>query len=1005
MHLKRFWLSVTLSIVFLFLSVSAANAQLGKSSITGSVLDITGAALSGASVVATNQTTGQTFEVTADENGVFNVQNLAPATYSIKVEIEGFAKFLVKDLEVNVGDIVTINPKLKPDATTQEIIEVKANDVRGVDITTSRVAGFVTDSTITNLPLNGRNFLDLAFLLPGNVPAPIFDPTKTNSTQVSSLGDVGRGGNISVDGADNNDDIAGGSVQNFPQDSVQEFQIQTSRFGAEIGRSGTSVINIVTKNGNNELHGSGAFFFRNDSLSGLPATLDRNVVKQLGRPPFDREQYTGTLGGPIKQDRAWFFSSFEYRNQSGIVLTGKRDQNLQQVLNTYSSAPLDNVLFSGRADIQLTAKDRLFFRYGLENLNQTDRALIQQPTGDVNERQKLHTRTNSFVTNYVRTLSPNAVNDFTFQALKFSESIKGFQISPDFIFPSIQEGLNSMGIPQLATQQRYQFRDNFSLIAGKHSLKIGGEIFYTRLRENFGIFTQGQVFLATDFGPGDLNGDGAVDDNDIPIIFTLKARPTNTNISDNNTFIATYIQDDWKVRKNFTLNVGLRYEIDTNGKNVGAFKNVNPIVSSFTGNSRERDKNNFAPRIGFNWDIFGNNKTSIHGGYGIYYDRLLSSTNDLEKRFNGKDFIVDFRTGSQFDPNTGGFVPGTPTLANPFSGDILPIGIVGIIVIDKNLQNPTIQQFNFGIKQELFKDYVVSVDGVHSFGTNLLISRPIGVVFNPLIQGPQVVNNLESSAKSWYDALLINVEKRPSHHIGFLASFSLAKTLNYSNDDQFPPNFPPLDPNNLRIEKANAIIDQRQRFSFAGVIEAPYGIQISPIFQLASNLPYDVLVTPGTGSQTRLPFAQRNAIGRQFRNGKELNAFISQVNAGGGAVIGTDEMGNPIFGPVPFVNNDLKFGDSFTSLDMRISKSFKLKEKVTIQTIAEVFNLLNVTNIRGTTQLNFSGFQNVLARDSQDPNDPGFLKSSSFGSKVQTAGGVFGTGGPRAFQFAIKVNF
>ncbi|KAF0250578.1 MAG: hypothetical protein FD167_5 [bacterium] len=1005
MSSKKFWLTFCLFIYF-FLSSPVANAQLGKSAINGSILDTTGAAIAGATVVVTNQTTGQVSEVSTDENGVFNVQNLVPAIYSIKIEAEGFSKSLVKDLEVNVGDIVTINPKLTPAAADSEVIEVKASDVRGVDTTTSRVAGFVTDSTISNLPLNGRNFLDLAFLLPGNAPSPIFDPAKTNSSQVSSLGQTGRGGNIAVDGADNNDDIAGGSLQNFPQDSIQEFQIQTSRFGAEIGRSGSSVINIITKNGSNELHGNLGFFFRNDSLSGLPATLDRGVVDTLGKPPFDREQYIASIGGPIKRDRAWFFSAFEYRKQDGIILTGRRDQSRQQIINEYATAPLNNTLLTNRIDVQVSPKDRIFFRYGFEDLEQVDRSLIQQPIGDANQRQILQTNTNSFVFDYVRTFSANAINSFSFQGNKYNQKVDGFVNTPDLTFPSIEEGLNPIGLPdQVASQSRFQFRDNLTVIAGAHSLKFGGEVFYTRLKEDFSIFNQGQVFLATDFGPGDLNGDGSVNDNDIPILFTLKARPSNNKIKDNNTFLSFYIQDDVKVTKNFTLNLGLRYEIDTNIRNLDAFDQINPILKPFVGDKRERDKNNFAPRIGFNWDIFSNGRTSIHGGYGIYYERVISAINDLEKRFNGRNLVIDLRTGSEIDPNTGGFVPGTPTLANPFSGFVLPVGPIGLFILDRNLQNPEIQQFNFGIKQEIFKDYVISVDAIHLFGTKLIVPRIIDGIFNPDIQQAQTVSNIEGSGKSWYDGLLINVEKRASKGFSFLASYSLSKTLNYSADDLFPPNFPPLDPNNLKIEKANSVTDQRQRFTFAGSIDLPHGFQVSPIFTLASDLPIDILVIPGMGSQTRLPFAQRYAGGRQFRNGRDLNAFIASINSGGGAVIGTDAMNNPIFGPVPFVNDNLRFGDSFTSFDMRVTKRIKLSERINVQAIAEVFNLFNITNTRGSSVPTFSGFRNVLNRDSQDPNDPGFLKSSSFGTPAQIAGGVFGSGGPRAFQFAVKLNF
>jgi hypothetical protein len=214
------------------------------------------------------------------------------------------------------------------------------------------------------------------------------------------------------------------------------------------------------------------------------------------------------------------------------------------------------------------------------------------------------------------------------------------------------------------------------------------------------------------------------------------------------------------------------------------------------------------------------------------------------------------------------------------------------------------------------------------------------------------------------------------------------------NDDSYPLGFSPqIDPdNNLRLEKGPTVDDQRHRFSFAGNFDLPYGISFSPIFVISSGVPFDILLPDGS---SRIPYLQRNAGGNQFHNGRELNAFIAQINAGGG--INGD--------PLPFVRDNLQLGQRFENFDMRLSKVFKINERVNFQAIMEVFNLFNVTNIRGFNNLSYSGFQNVLVRDSEDPNDPGFLRSSTFGNKLQTSGGVFGSGGPRAFQFAVKMNF
>jgi hypothetical protein len=299
---------------------------------------------------------------------------------------------------------------------------------------------------------------------------------------------------------------------------------------------------------------------------------------------------------------------------------------------------------------------------------------------------------------------------------------------------------------------------------------------------------------------------------------------------------------------------------------------------------------------------------------------------------------------------------------------------------------------NLGIQREFGKDYVLRVDYLHNFGTHFIIGRSVGTVFNPVVGGPDSVINLESSVKTKYDGLLLSVEKRFSRRYQFRAGYTLSKAFNYANDDQIPFSNGPLSPNNLQLEYGPTPNDQRHRFTFSGLFDLPAGIRISPIFTMASGVPMDILVP---GGRQRIPQLQRNAGGRLFHTARDLNEFINELNATGG------------FGgePLPLVSDDARFNDSFSSFDLRVSKVFKIGERMTIEPIVEVFNLFNVTNVLGFSKSNYSGFSNVLVRDSNDPTSAGFLRSSSFGQPVTTAGGVFGSGGPRAFQFAVRVNF
>src|ERR1044071_3324602 len=245
--------AATLLPALLLSSMTVVFAQLGTAGISGLITDPNGAAIPNSRVIAKNNATGQTRETTANAEGIYTFQNLPAATYEVRVEATNFAAAVVENVTLNVGEVPAINVTLKP-AGAQETVLITPSDALSVDTNTSQVSGVINERTLTNLPLNGRNFLDLAFLIPGNAPAPNYDPTKTTTIEVSSAGQLARGANIAVDGADNNDDVVGGTLQNFLQDAVQEFQIITNRFSADIGRSASSAINIVTKSGGNDLH-------------------------------------------------------------------------------------------------------------------------------------------------------------------------------------------------------------------------------------------------------------------------------------------------------------------------------------------------------------------------------------------------------------------------------------------------------------------------------------------------------------------------------------------------------------------------------------------------------------------------------------------------------------------------------------------------------------------------------------------------------------------------------
>src|SRR6266446_171227 len=649
--------------------------QAATATLNGRVLDPNGALVPGAVVALTEKATGVKRETTTNSDGIYVLSNLAPGEYDVRVEAKGFTrKVSSAPVVLNVGQVVSLDARLEVNSlesssTIIDLVEYKPL----IDTNTSVVDGVIDSREVASLPLNGRNFLELALLIPGNSPAPNFDPTKTNTVVISSAGQLGRGGNVTVDGADDNDDVVGGQVQNISQEAVQEFQIATNRFSAQLGRSGSSVINIVTKSGSNEYHGSGSFYFRDKALQGVPATFNRGLGQT---PPFDHEQYAFALGGPIQKDRAWFFGSFEYRNQDGAALVGVRDLSTRTIKRTFAGAPLNDLLSTERVDWQPSVQDHLFFRYSLQREDDVAPSTLDRAIGSASQRQASVNNTHSFLANYTRVLSSRDVNSFNFSFSTFFNDIEPVTPGPQLTFPSIQDGV-SFRVPQGTKQRRLQFSDTFTAVRGNHTLNFGGEIQRVDADFDLRVFQAGRIEMIEDFPDFDRNGDGKVDDNDLLFSVTIRSgKPTEPLLIPNadSTYLAGFVQDDWRVRPRLTLNVGLRYELDTDVKNISRTSQLNPLILPFLHGKRGRDTNNFGPRFGFNYAL-KNGHTSIHGGYGIYYDRITLEIQSLERGLDGRALPIEVRAGpllyiegNPFDPVMGRFPLGAPTLANPFTG-------------------------------------------------------------------------------------------------------------------------------------------------------------------------------------------------------------------------------------------------------------------------------------------------------------------------------------------------
>ena len=961
-----------------------------SASLRGRVVDEQGHGVANAEVTAIRRDAGLDRTTASDAGGAFLLSGLAPGVLDVTVTARGFAPQRFDGLALQVGQTTDLLVRLVVEAVRETVV-VSADRMAGVDTAGSTVDAVITSSAIERLPLNGRNFLELALLVPGNAPAPNFDPTKSTSVLISSAGQLGRGGNVTIDGMDNNDDVVGGPLLNVVQESVQEFQIATSRFSATLGRSAGSAINVVTRSGSDTFGGSASVFVRDDSLQARSAVADPSG----GTPPFDREQVSAALGGPLRAGSLFWFGAVEYRNQDGAVLVGARDPQARAIRRSFAPAPLDNLLGTGRLDWAAGDDDRVTLRYSGEDVDGTGASTLERAIGSATQRQRVRNRYHAALGTWTRVLSGRSVNSLSVSYNDFDNTIEPTATGPQFTFPSLQDG-SSFRVPQGTIQKRLQVADSWSLLAGSHALTVGGEAQLVNARFDLGVFRHGRIEFVQDFPGFDHNGDGRIDDNDLLFAVTLRSgRPDQDLVIDDadSTHVAVFVQDDWRVRPNLTINAGLRYEIDTDVKNVSRADRINPLVQPFLQGERGADATNFGPRIGFNWSS-SDGRSSLHGGYGIYYDRVTLQIQSLERGLDGRALPIEVRAGNALflDPSTGTFPPFAPSISDPFSGFILPgAGASGINIIDNGLQNPMVQQFNLGVERQFGDSWVVRLDGIHALGTHFIIGRTLGTVFNPVVGGPDRVVNLESSARTHYDGLLASVERRFTSGLGLRASYTLSKAFNYANDDQIPFQNGPVDPGNLRAEYGPTPNDQRHRLTVAASWRAPGAVQLSGIWTLATGVPMDILMPDG---QSRIPVLQRNAGGRLFRAPGELNAFLSEVNAAGG-----------IDGVLlPLVDPDARFTDRFDSVDLRVSRAFSLR-RVRLEPMLEVFNVFNVTNVLGTSTVNYSGFSNVLVRDSEDPGDPGYLRSSSFGRPVSTAGGVFGTGGARAVQLAARVTF
>lgn len=869
-----------------------ALAQNPRGALRGEVQDGSGGRVSSAKIVVRAKGSDLMRDALTNARGEFRIEGLLPGAYHVAVNAKGFAD-ADADVDVVVSTVRDLSVTLKPQAVTQTIsVQGVASSITAEPIDTASAVhqGAVTANDLDTIPLAHRSFANIAYLVPGTEPVEPSDPTKARITAVSFGGSSGLNVDLSVDGADNSDDYIGGFLQNFSPDAIQEFAVRTSQEDADTGRTVGGSVVITTKHGTNTWHGSGAFYGRAASLNArYPIDNPPPAPKQ----PFSRQNYIGTLGGPIKQDKLWFFSSLEYVHENASVayspdslsefnaLASLASQGLIMGFNLEGQprgvssiaapnnvrVPFRDALGMLRFDWSQSLKSQWFARAAIDNYT-TNNDLVQQATLPSTGATSGSNYLNLVVSN-TYAFSPTWLGSFTFGAsyLHHTESRNsnlGFALAFPFssTFQTIS-GFETFGDNQFATpitafpvlrnQEKYQFRYDVSHASGRHAPKFGINFIHEPVlsgalsgtEEALIQYPNNPSFYATNpsqfyFDPTCLS---PVPDPNIACTATPAGDGT---FSQNLQRLGLYAQDSWRVTLHLTVNYGLRYDT-TFGLFTGSGRNQlqNPAYLTLKAlqipliNSAPHDyRSQFGPRLGIVYSPGRSENTVIRAGIGIYYNDLA------QNGWVGAFQAVNAAPGPCTDPtnpgvDNSGCIPG----AN-FGGQ-------GAI-IDPHYKTPYALHASAGIQHALNEHWTLSADWTHENGVHAYRAYPFAggaSLFTPLPlpdgteQADFVpnVNVYKTDNRSRYDAMTIRLQGNMSR-LNLTAHYTLAtaKTWGCNVGELFDYVNGVCDPLNAFApgDYGPSGEDVRHRFVLAGIVHAPLGFELSTLTQIESARPF-----------------------------------------------------------------------------------------------------------------------------------------------------------------------
>ncbi|MDT5157921.1 MAG: hypothetical protein QOH51_2278 [Acidobacteriota bacterium] len=1063
-----------------FSAPHAAAQSTTQGAVGGVVKDPQGAVVANASITVKNEETNKEFATTTDSEGRFRVVQLDPGNYSVTINATGFSATQQKVI-VEVGRVTPIDVNLTvggAQETVQVTSEAPVINTQQQDFSTN-----INQTSINNLPINGRRWSNYALLSPGAVPDGTFG-------LISFRGISGLLNNNTVDGGDNNQAFFAeerGRTRisySISQSAIKEFQVNTSSYSAEYGRSAGGVVNAVTKSGTNNFHGDVFYFQRNNKWGARnPRSFITQNVGGVFTPvafkPVDvRHQYGGTIGGPIVKDKAFFFFSFDQqkRNFPGVAtftaldFLNRADTCLLTAARATSVSLTTCPAFAGTASASRSGTNAatlgtgkgltsaqvtsaLNFLNGLSGevpRTGDQRLFLPKIDWNLNNNNTLtgtfnHLRWNSPAGIQTQAINTRAKDNFgddgvniDWITLRLTSTISNkllnearYQYGRDFEFqlsqaPLAGEPTNSVGgrspqtfitngftfgipefleRPAFPDERRNQFADTMTLTNGNHTFKFGGDLNFVKdiisnLRFSGGEFNYTGGTNAAGFYGG-LN-DFIIDYTNFA---TPGALPSNTpcysstrtvgrcyggnfnqglgvlGLTMKTTDYNFFVQDDWRVNPRLTLNLGLRYEYQKNPSAIAS--HINSLLPQ-TANSVS-DKNNFGPRLGFALDLTGDGRTSLRGGYGIYYGRVINSTvyNGLVNTGVG----VDVAQRQVTITATNAAAPAYPTLLT--AGTLVAPAVQ---FFDASFQLPQIHQADLVFERQIARNTAVSVSYLFSFGNSLPnfvdtnLPAPTGTVAFNVVGGPfdgQVFNSpiftgarpntafgaltaIRSDVFSKYHALVLQANRRLTNGLQFQTNYTLSRASdNGQSSVTFTSNNLPFNAFNQSGENALSAFDRRHKFvasvvyntNFASLKDSQVGKAIlngwtiAPIFNAFSGQRFSGNVS-GTINPTSFGFASTATPG-------------GGVNGSGGATR---------FAGVP--RNFFK-QPSIWYFDMRLSRRFQIKEGMRFEVLAEGFNLFNRTQVTGVNQtlytisgsnLTFnsgaSGFNSVTGADS-----------------------------------------